>query len=251
MKAKAFLVIALAFTIFLIGHPGRTDANGGHHDRKNGGYHYHNSGRPSSPPPIINPAKAKPATIVTGSPSGSNASAAATKAQASEKITEKHWKVAFNNAVTKGRLDVITNGGLTDIGTDEFVIEIDRISNYREGIQKVLKLAEATDLKPGLALYIDGEEQAFELYAKAASLCMEKSVKLWLINSAISVNDLALPVEASLPEPERFENTRPSTHWLNTNSGVRHNRSCRYFGNTANGRECSKTEGRACQICGG
>lgn len=29
-------------------HPGRTDANGGHYDRRNGGYHYHGSGSPRS-----------------------------------------------------------------------------------------------------------------------------------------------------------------------------------------------------------
>ena len=40
MKKKLFtLFVLLSFLAF--SHPGRTDANGGHHDRKNGGYHYH------------------------------------------------------------------------------------------------------------------------------------------------------------------------------------------------------------------
>ena len=34
-------------------HSGRTDANGGHYNRKTGGYHYHNSGR-SRPRPNVN-----------------------------------------------------------------------------------------------------------------------------------------------------------------------------------------------------
>ena len=34
----------------LLAHSGRTDSSGGHNDRKNGGYHYHNSGRSSSKP---------------------------------------------------------------------------------------------------------------------------------------------------------------------------------------------------------
>lgn len=34
--------LSLAASVFA--HPGRTDANGGHQDRKNGGYHYHNGG---------------------------------------------------------------------------------------------------------------------------------------------------------------------------------------------------------------
>ena len=40
-------LLPMVFTLFVLvsllafSHPGRTDANGGHHDRKNGGYHYH------------------------------------------------------------------------------------------------------------------------------------------------------------------------------------------------------------------
>lgn len=40
-------------------------------------------------------------------------------------------------------------------------------------------------------------------------------------------------------------------HWLNTSSGVRHNRRCQYFNNTKRGRYCGADEGRACGICGG
>lgn len=41
------------------------------------------------------------------------------------------------------------------------------------------------------------------------------------------------------------------SYWLNTDSNVRHNSGCRYFGNTKYGRRCSASEGRACKICGG
>ncbi len=34
------------------GHSGRTDSRGGHNDRKNGGYHYHNSGYKKAVSPI-------------------------------------------------------------------------------------------------------------------------------------------------------------------------------------------------------
>ena len=40
MKKKLFTLFILA-SLLAFSHPGRTDANGGHHDRKNGGYHYH------------------------------------------------------------------------------------------------------------------------------------------------------------------------------------------------------------------
>jgi endonuclease YncB( thermonuclease family) len=41
------------------------------------------------------------------------------------------------------------------------------------------------------------------------------------------------------------------THWLNTDSGVRHNSSCRYYRATREGRPCAGNVGRACGICGG
>jgi uncharacterized protein YgiM (DUF1202 family) len=43
---SVFLFICIVLNVYP--HSGRTDANGGHHDRKNGGYHYHNGGSRSS-----------------------------------------------------------------------------------------------------------------------------------------------------------------------------------------------------------
>ncbi len=43
-KTVLVIFILLFSDVFVFGHSGRTDRNGGHHDRKNGGYHYHNSG---------------------------------------------------------------------------------------------------------------------------------------------------------------------------------------------------------------
>jgi micrococcal nuclease len=42
-----------------------------------------------------------------------------------------------------------------------------------------------------------------------------------------------------------------SNHWLNTNTGVRHNSRCPHFGSTANGRACGPSEGNPCGNCGG
>ncbi len=60
-KIATILSILLFSAVFAYTHSGRTDKYGGHHDRKNGGYHYHNSGtvprsttRPTTPStPII------------------------------------------------------------------------------------------------------------------------------------------------------------------------------------------------------
>ena len=42
-----FLLISTVFVYnFAYSHPGRTDANGGHTDRKTGKYHYHGGAKP-------------------------------------------------------------------------------------------------------------------------------------------------------------------------------------------------------------
>jgi uncharacterized protein YgiM (DUF1202 family) len=40
-------------------------------------------------------------------------------------------------------------------------------------------------------------------------------------------------------------------YWINTNSGVRHNRGCRWYGNTKRGYYTNQLVGRGCGICGG
>jgi micrococcal nuclease len=62
------------------------------------------------------------------------------------------------------------------------------------------------------------------------------------------------PAENSLV-PSGTSSAKPvagqNTHWINTKSGVRHNASCRWYGETKNGRACTASEGHACEVCGG
>lgn len=50
---------------------------------------------------------------------------------------------------------------------------------------------------------------------------------------------------------QQSQNTSQAVYWLNTSSNVRHNRSCKWYNNTKRGRPCTKSEGKACGICGG
>lgn len=54
-------VVALITLAPGFAHPGGLDAEGGHHDRKNGGYHYHRGG-PSTPAPASATTPAVPPT---------------------------------------------------------------------------------------------------------------------------------------------------------------------------------------------
>jgi len=177
---------------------------------------------------------------------------------------ESDWQVAFNNKVTHGKLEVETPTGRIDILTDTHVIEVDHARNYRAGIKQALQYAGATGKKPGLALIMDGTQDTFQAVEAAKKLCEESNVAFWLINEYVSVNDLAdqkpkpraattqqaTPPPQVQEKPAQVQNVEKQ-YWLNTKSGVRHNRSCRWFGNTTNGRPCGPDEGRACKQCGG
>ena len=178
---------------------------------------------------------------------------------------ESDWQVAFNNKVTHGKLEVETPTGRIDVLTDTHVIEVDHARNYRAGIKQALQYAGATKKKPGLAIIMDGTQDTFQAVEAAKKLCAESDVAFWLINEYVSVNDLAeqkpqkaTAVQPQMPSSPQIEK-KPAAqaqdieqgYWLNSKSGVRHNRSCRWFGNTTNGKPCGPNEGRACKQCGG
>jgi hypothetical protein len=197
-------------------------------------------------------------------------------------FTESDWQVAFNNKVTHGKLEVRIATGRIDILTETHAIEVDYARNYRAAVKQALQYAGETKRKPGVALIVDGVKDPLQAVDAARGLCEKAGVTFWLINEYVSVNDLAdqKPKTVSparpLPgsPPERLADQKPKTvsppnvtqsqedqskpqtqveqaYWLNTKSGVRHNRSCRWFGNTNKGRRCGPNEGRPCKQCGG
>ena len=57
--------------------------------------------------------------------------------------------------------------------------------------------------------------------------------------------------ESRNPVPESAVAPVNTGYWLNLNSNVRHNSSCRNYEGTKNGRHCTADEGKPCGICGG
>ena len=276
MKKTYQIFIVTAFVVVtsltLYAHSGRTDSSGGHYNRKTGTYHYHSGGTSSPSPSSSELTQSKPDTSsVTPTPTTAPTLNKQEKSEKPIRITENHWQVALNNKLFNGKLEVIVSTGRVDIVTDTLVIEVDKVSKYQEGIEQALKYARATEKKPILALYIDGEKDGYELLQIADKLCKEKGVTLLLANSYVSVNDLidliseagvgptaeskTLPIVKTNNDSKLTSNTANNQdnelkYWITNSSGVRHNSSCRYYMNS-NGRKCSKNEGRACKICGG
>jgi hypothetical protein len=197
-------------------------------------------------------------------------------------ITENDWHTAFNEKVTHGVIESVTPLGRVDILTDNYAIEVDYVRNYRDGIRQALQYAGETNKKPGIALIIDGAGDSFYSLVQAKILCNKEHLKLWLVNEYVTVEDLlsrknvliktSVPAtqgiyENLFPEETGINNNKSPTispkrqnvikheqtteYWLNTKTGVRHNKSCRWYNNTKNGRPCGPEEGRPCGQCGG
>lgn len=229
-------ICLLSCAIVLFGHGGRTDSQGGHYNRKTGEYHFHNSGsRPVAPPAVSiprTPASPSPAAAPVNTPRATH-------------ITENHWQVALNNNFFRGKLEYVIPSGRVDILTTKQAVEVDKASNYKEGMKQAVRYAEATQKAGVLALYIDGEKNGLKDFVAALEMGKEHGIEVILANCHVSVNDLI----ALSDNPNM--STAGSQYWLNTDSGVRHNSSCRYYKNTAKGRFTATPEGRPCQICGG
>jgi S1/P1 Nuclease len=61
----------------------------------------------------------------------------------------------------------------------------------------------------------------------------------------------SVPVNSLTPNQQAPPLSSVRTHWLNTGSNVRHNQSCKWFGQTKHGRYCAANEGKPCGECGG
>jgi hypothetical protein len=256
-------VLAVAVPIVAMAHSGGLDANGGHYNRKTGQYHYHrqsSSGGSSSSASRYVPPSA-PAPTPAPAPTATPEPAQQSTPYSYARFTESDWQVAFNNKVTHGKLEVETPTGRIDILTETHAIEVDHARNYRAVVKQALQYGAATKKRPGVALVMDGSLDTFQAVEAGKKLCEQSDVDFWLINEFVSVNDLAGQKPAGAPPPaqSKIQQSQPATQvqtseqgfWLNVNSGVRHNKSCRWYGNTTNGRPCGRDEGRPCGTCGG
>ena len=63
-------------------------------------------------------------------------------------------------------------------------------TNFQEGIEQALRYAKASNKKPGLALYLDGQLLGQNFINLAKEACAEKNIRFWFINEHVSVDYL-------------------------------------------------------------
>ncbi len=88
-----------------------------------------------------------------------------------------------------------------------------------------------------------------DVFANAETAAKNQKLGLWAHANPIAPWDFRKGVRPSYNN-DSVADQKSTGYWLSTNSGVRHNKSCRWF-EKSKGRPCSPTEGKPCKLCGG
>lgn len=103
-------------------------------------------------------------------------------------------------------------------------------------------------VKAGMGFWYRKYAPADSTLKRLEQYAREKKLGVWSQADPQAPWDFRRSPKKLSPKGNVKQNCR---YWLNTGSDVRHNRSCKWFGNTSKGRCCKGDEGRACGMCGG
>lgn len=93
MLRFAIIFVAVCLPAAALGHPGGLDASGGHHDRKNGGYHYHRSPPRDPEPPPPSPIREAPVARTTARTSYRDDARTEARTEDARSLTAKEFPV--------------------------------------------------------------------------------------------------------------------------------------------------------------
>jgi hypothetical protein len=152
-------------------------------------------------------------------------------------------------------VEVKTKAGVADLVSAEEVLMLSRPGAASAALGKLEKMAKATDKRPVLAIVEPTAKD--KLILKSIDEQAESAgVDLLLLRIDISPLGGVADSPATPPTPTQNQtnataDTAKTGYWLNTESNIRHNSKCRYYGKGKNSRPCQKDEGKPCKVCGG
>lgn len=163
-----------------------------------------------------------------------------------QRISEAQY-VRLLNDEWKGKMEYTVTSGRVDILTDEYAIEVERASKWKQAIGQALWYGLQTERKPGIILIVENNEE-YKYFLQLNSVLqhagLTEQITVW------QYPDDFPELAARQNDFFNTELTADKAFWLTDGSKVRHNSSCRYFKATR-GRACTTEEGTACRRCGG
>lgn len=209
---------------------------------------------------------------------------------ASAEVVVQDWAEALNREIYHGQTTLATQGGMADILTEREAVVIATVGDAPAKTIELANVVKATGRRGILVVVLatgDDLTKLGEIEAQAKNANLRVEVAQTLIDSApngyihpvkakkvSTVSIVAATPTASTPAPPASAATSTNatttsaastttkiaatsadasemSYWLNTKTGKRHNKGCRYYGKGKNGRPCGPNEGHACGICGG
>ncbi len=151
-----------------------------------------------------------------------------------------------------GKREVKVKGGRVDILTEDYAIEVKKAPHWKHAIGQALWYAQQTNKMPGIILIMQNSRErkyGIMLQSTLDYAGLGGKVKVWFWPEDFGVDFQEAEVQSNSYRQALLSNGG-CAYWLTRSSGKRHNKTCRYFGNT-NGRCATKDEGTACHLCGG
>lgn len=166
-------------------------------------------------------------------------------------------ETAYSNHINqhfKGKREAVVPNGRVDILTNEYAIEVERASKWKNSIGQALWYSLQTGKKPGIVILLESTNEYHFVQKLNSSLQhagIEDQIKVWLYPEDFpalpKMSNTAASRVYSSPATEPADTQK---HWITYSSKKRHNSSCRYY-NHSKGRFGTANEGTACLNCGG
>jgi hypothetical protein len=168
--------------------------------------------------------------------------------------TEAQYITWLNDTGFNGQTEQKIQGGRADIVTDIYAIEVEWAHKWKESIGQAMWYGMQTNKKPGIVLLmrsIDDRKYGIMLESALRHAGIYNQFQVWFYPEDFGYNFSNAPSD-QIKSIGLHPESHACDYWLNTNSNVRHNRSCSSnFGLTRNGRCAGSNEGKACGKCGG
>jgi hypothetical protein len=138
-----------------------------------------------------------------------------------------------------------------DITTQEYAIEVEWASKWKQSIGQSIWYAMQTNKKAGIVLIIknlEDRKHGIRLQSAIDYAGLNNNIKVWYYPEDFNTS-YASEIK---PYEEDYKKNRITniSHSFNRNSKVRHNGTCTYYG-CKNCVPCGADEGKACGKCGG